>query len=1092
MQACTEGPPRIELERATPAREADKKTAPDEEKQGGQGVAEAQVMPWEQPGYSMSWKDPSYQTNLRATRAESRPGPEETGWTAWLRHHEDRKRWCTEQEVDLLMVGDSIVFGWSRTGKKVWEEYCGDRKAVNIGSSGDRTYHMLWHFQNGGLDGMKESNPKCVVVMIGTNNRGEPELKGQDTAYGILALLKEIHARLPESKILLLAIFPRGDTPADKGRLRNDAINEIIKTFADNETIYWLDIAHAFTDESGNLNKEIMPDGLHPNEAGYRAWAEAMDPMIRKLLGEPAKVVTEAKPQPKPVVEPDRDLAPQPKQLGRHDIPNPDFTQGDSLPEKAVNHWTLGATGARGWMYCYRMHTTLARQIYVTDVATGSPADGKLKEGDVLLGVNGTLFSYDPRVELGQALTAVEAGNGKLLLTRWRDGKMEEITLELPVLGAYSATAPYDCPKSDIILEKTAEALAERMEEEGYEKQNAIVRSLNGLGLLATGDKKYHKILKREAKWAADFSTGSFTTWWYGYVSVFLSEYILATGDRSVLPGLRRIAMEAAEGQSIVGSWGHKFANPDGRLPGYGMMNSPGAVLTLGLVLARDAGVKDREVATAIERSNKLLRFYIGKGSVPYGDHGPYMQFHEDNGKNGMVTVLFDQLGNEEGTRFFTRMCTASYGGERDTGHTGNFFNVTWAMPGVSRGGPNATGAWMKEFGAWYFDLARQWDGAFPHQGPPQLNKDAYGNWDATGMYLIAYAMPRKAIRLTGSRPAIVPPLHPEEAEQLIDDGRGAIGHEAFTAYDDLPAEQLLKQLSSWSPVVRDRTAAVIGRKKNVSVEQLIDWLDAPSVETRLGACAALASYGKDAGPAVPKLLKAMDSDHLWLRVKAAEALNGIGEPAMKALPDLLKRIAKGPTNEDPRGMEQRFLIATLFHPREGMLARSLDGVDRNQLMEAVKAGLRNEDGRTRGAIGSVYSNLSFEELKPILPEIHRAIVEPAPSGIMFDGQIQQAGLDLFSKHNVSEGIELIADYIRTQKKHGSENRVSTFIDMLKRYGAHAQRAIPRLEKAIDYFENEEEDFPKNLSLKKAETVRKGIEEIKKLEDKPRLMKLNL
>jgi beta-glucosidase len=244
---------------------------------GVRSQAEAQPMPWE---------DPAYETNIRATMAESRPGPDETGWTAWLRHHEDRKRWCTGQDVDPLMVGDSIVFGWSRTGHKVWDEFYGKRKAVNIGSSGDQTYHMLWHFQNGGLDGMKDRNPKLVVMMIGTNNRGIPELHGADSAYGILALLKEIHAKLPESKILLMPIFPRGDTPDDKGRLRNDEINKIIRTYVDHKTVHWLDIGRVFLDGEGKMNRGLMPDALHPNEEGYRVWGRAMEPAIRKFLGE--------------------------------------------------------------------------------------------------------------------------------------------------------------------------------------------------------------------------------------------------------------------------------------------------------------------------------------------------------------------------------------------------------------------------------------------------------------------------------------------------------------------------------------------------------------------------------------------------------------------------------------------------------------------------------------------------------------------------------------------------------------------------------------------------------------------------------------
>jgi hypothetical protein len=609
---------------------------------------------------------------------------------------------------------------------------------------------------------------------------------------------------------------------------------------------------------------------------------------------------------------------------------------------------------------------------------------------------------------------------------------------------------------------------------------------------LATGDKKYHPLLKREAEWAAKYDEMGFATWYFGYLTTFLSEYILATGDTSVLPGLRRMALSAAKGQSMVGSWGHKFADVTGRLPGYGMMHSPGVPLTIGLALAREAGVDDPEVATAIERSKTFLEFYIGKGAIPYGDHAPNLFGHEDNGKNGMVAVLFDQVENREGAEFFARMSTASHYGERDQGHTGNFFNMTWAMPGVSRGGPNATGAWMREFGAWYFDLARQWDWSFPHQGPPQNKNDAYAAWDATGTYLIAYAMPRKAIRLSGSRPSVVAPFDPKSAQQRVVEGRGVNGHEPFTAYDNLPPEKLITHLSSWSPVVRDRAAAVIGKKKNVPVETLIGLLKESSIDTRLGACQALAKYGKEAEPAVPELLKLLDEDHLWLRVQAVEALNGIGAPAMKAVPDLLKRIATGPTADDPRGMEQRFLIQTLFNSRTGMLNRSLQDVDQDLLLEAVKAGLTNQDGRTRGALSGVYQNLTLDQLRPILPAIHRAILEKSPSGIMFDGQIQYAGLDLYSRHHIKEGIQMIADYTRLQKPHGSDSNLPKLLNMLKRYGAHAKAAVPSLQETIVFLENPDRDFPHSLGLKMAEGVREAIREIEQFEETPELIELNL
>ena len=357
-------------------------------------------------------------------------------------------------------------------------------------------------------------------------------------------------------------------------------------------------------------------------------------------------------------------------------------------------------------------------------------------------------------------------------MTRWRAGKAEEVVVKLPVLGSYSATAPYDCPKSKRILEQGCKALAETVAKSSHQ-EDPIVRSLNALALLASGDPAYLPLVKKEAQWAAGFSEDSMQTWYYGYVMMLLSEYVMATGDQSVMPGLRRLALEAAKGQSAVGSWGHGFARPDGRLGGYGMMNSPGVPLTISLVLAREAGVKDPAVDRAIELSARLLRFYIGKGAIPYGDHHPWIENHEDNGKCGMAAVLFNLLGEAKGAEFFSRMSVASHGPERDTGHTGNFFNILWAMPGVAQSGPHATGAWMKEFGAWYFDLARRWDGTFLHQGPPEPDNDSYGGWDCTGGYLLAYAMPLKKIYLTGKRPGVAPQLDAAAAQALILDGRG-------------------------------------------------------------------------------------------------------------------------------------------------------------------------------------------------------------------------------------------------------------------------------------------------------------------------------
>jgi len=772
-----------------------------------------------------------------------------------------------------------------------------------------------------------------------------------------------------------------------------------------------------------------------------------------------------------------------------HGTEKPKFTEGDAIPEGANHDWTLGATGARGWIYSNKLMTDEAREIMITEVAKGSPSDGVLQVGDVVLGVGGNLFSYDPRIEFGKALTVAEteAAQGELRVTRWRKGNTEEVLVELPVLGTYSATAPFNCPKSKRIFEQGCEALAEEMEDSDY-RANPITRSLNAMALLASGEAKYKSLIRREVEWAEDYSAKSMASWYYGYVMTFLAEYKLATGSNSGMKGLRRIALEAANGQSVVGSWGHKFASDDGRLVGYGMMNAPGVPLTTGLVLARAAGVDAPEMDLAIERSLRLMRFYAGKGSIPYGDHDPWIQTHEDNGKNGMAAVLFNLVDEAEKSEYFSRMSLASHGNERDTGHTGNFWNLTWALPGVVQSGPQATGAWMKEFGSWYFDLARGWDGTFRHQGPPQTKADSTNGWDSSGAYLLAYAMPLKELYLTGKRPTKVPQLNAEDAQSVVVDGRGWNNKDRSKIYEKLQTEMLFEGLGSWSPVVRDRSAMALAKRPDeVSVEILINMLHSPNLNSSYGACKALTMLKGRASDAVPALIESLDNEDLWLRVNAAEALASIGGPAMDALPKLLQMLTKGATEEDPRGMEQRYLSFTVF---QRMLNNSIEDVDPELLREAIVAGLQNQDGRARSAIGGVYQRLSQEQIRPLLPAIHRAVVEPAPSGIMFASGVRLKGLELLSKNYVKEGLDACVFYLTTQVLWGSEKRIHPILKSLLVYKAHAKSVIPELEKFADTIEKGEEAYPKRLSIEKADVIREVIKEIEASSEYPELISM--
>ncbi|MEC8861772.1 MAG: GDSL-type esterase/lipase family protein, partial [Planctomycetota bacterium] len=157
------------------------------------------------------------------------------------------------------------------------------RKALNLGFSGDRTENVLWRLQHGAVE---EISPKLAVIMIGTNNTGHRQDPPKETSAGIQAIVGELMKQLPDTKILLLAIFPRGEKPDDRLRKNNDGINEIIAGYADYEKVFFLDINDKFLTQDGTLPKSIMPDLLHPNDKGYAIWAETIEPTIAKLMGE--------------------------------------------------------------------------------------------------------------------------------------------------------------------------------------------------------------------------------------------------------------------------------------------------------------------------------------------------------------------------------------------------------------------------------------------------------------------------------------------------------------------------------------------------------------------------------------------------------------------------------------------------------------------------------------------------------------------------------------------------------------------------------------------------------------------------------------
>lgn len=217
------------------------------------------------------------------------PKIEEDGYD-WFAKHEGILRKQAEQQFELVLIGDSITHNWSGDGPgkrdigiENWKKDIAKYKVLNLGYGFDRTQNVLWRLEHGELQGQ---SPKLIVVNLGTNQFSVSSNYDGDTpevaAEGIAAVLKKIREFAPESKVLVMAVFPRG--PArDFFDPRINGLNALVKTFVEQQkSMTFLDISEKFLNPDGSQKLELYADsGCHPNNAGYQVWADALLPYFK-------------------------------------------------------------------------------------------------------------------------------------------------------------------------------------------------------------------------------------------------------------------------------------------------------------------------------------------------------------------------------------------------------------------------------------------------------------------------------------------------------------------------------------------------------------------------------------------------------------------------------------------------------------------------------------------------------------------------------------------------------------------------------------------------------------------------------------------
>jgi lysophospholipase L1-like esterase len=242
--------------------------------------------------------DKSLDTDLPANSAIVPVTKLENDSYDWLVRHADVLSIKDSINPEIVLIGNSITHFWGGdpklkyadgrfrkpNGPKAWESVFAPYRVLNLGFGWDRTQNVLWRLDHGELDGL---HPRKVIIDIGTNNTSQTNNARMNTATeiveGIRAICMRVRSKLPGTGIILMAVFPREQSPAHPRRILINEINRQLEVFAKENKIEFVNIGPKMLAPDGTLPKEIAGDFCHPTEKGYQIWADA----IRSLVAAP-------------------------------------------------------------------------------------------------------------------------------------------------------------------------------------------------------------------------------------------------------------------------------------------------------------------------------------------------------------------------------------------------------------------------------------------------------------------------------------------------------------------------------------------------------------------------------------------------------------------------------------------------------------------------------------------------------------------------------------------------------------------------------------------------------------------------------------
>ncbi|MFU8780882.1 MAG: DUF6288 domain-containing protein, partial [Kiritimatiellia bacterium] len=412
---------------------------------------------------------------------------------------------------------------------------------------------------------------------------------------------------------------------------------------------------------------------------------------------------------------------------------------------------THGYDNFTGWVGPVGMRTgPFGPNMGVREVKAGSPADGRILAGDMIYSANGQMLGDKAWEVMAAAVTASEtrAGNGKLVLGVRRGGRNIDVEITLAVMGSYSATAPYDCPKTERIITNLENWLVSNGASGGFLNTDALF-------LLATGNPElqgfvrrfvYEKMRRMNPDQPID-PTKAGKSWHNSADAFLLGEYYLATGDASVLPYLKHSVDRLAATMQPGGGWRHNF--PGG--PNYGLIPNAGLPGVMGMYYAKLAGVdlnsEAYETALAFYHDDQASTGHMIYGMgvrrpVPVPLDPATMAAGKLSTYNGGLSaggILMRMTGQDRAAHLCSLISAHAWNNTFD-GHGGNFWNNFWTPLGAYDHGREAfLHFWQNH--RWYREMNRMYDGSL-------IINQGGGAGAGTGVALVA---PRARLQIVGA-----------------------------------------------------------------------------------------------------------------------------------------------------------------------------------------------------------------------------------------------------------------------------------------------------------------------------------------------------